>query len=640
MPARRKPTVAAKTKAAPRAKPSKNLGTLVNKYDAAGMGRRMKGWNPPTSGPNKALIGLQTIRNRTRDVVRNDWAGAAGEQRWTTNLIGVGITPRFDKIASESAKARYTKLRTDWGKVCDADGVLNEFGQQTLATRCFIRDGEIFGRLRYRRSNFGLIVPLQIQLLESEYCPLLDADTWPFLPIGHRIRSGVELNRVGMRVAYWFYREHPGDNVGSTSISTDRLVRVPADEVMHVFEPKRAGQLRGVPDFASIITKLRNVADFDDAVLERQKIANLFTMFITSQIGNGSGADVDPLTGLPIKTDMDGPIAGLEPGTSHQLLAGEDVKFANPPEAGTTYYEYMRTQNMATAAGQGLPYELMSGDIKEISDRTLRVIINEFRRYCEQRQWQVIIPMWCQKVNDAWVNAGILSGQIAASDADALMNVKWAPHGWAYIHPVQDVQAKQTEVEAGFRSRSSVIGERGDDPETVDKERKADQEREKKLGIEAMQPAPGQGGEPGADGDNIAPGEYPRNEINTLIASVGKLESVVAARANEPRPEPVVVKIDNHVQPPPVTVNTTVEPAAVSPTPIVVENKVDVPASVVNVDVPAPVVNVAAPNVEITNEVPAPEVTVNLPDRKTTSEITRDRNGHIINVTQTETTLQ
>jgi len=114
----------------------------------------------------------------------------------------------------------------------------------------------------------------------------------------------------------------------------------------------------------------------------------------------------------------------------------------------------------------------------------------------------------------------------------------------------------------------------------------------------------------------------------------------VAARANEPRPEPVVVKIDNHVQPPPVTVNTTVEPAAVSPTPIVVENKVDVPASVVNVDVPAPVVNVAAPNVEITNEVPAPEVTVNLPDRKTTSEITRDRNGNIINVTQTETTLQ
>ena len=39
------------------------------------------------------------------------------------------------------------------------------------------------------------------------------------------------------------------------------------------------------------------------------------------------------------------------------------------------------------------------------------------------------------------------------------------------------------EVQAGFRSRSSVIGERGDDPEQVDAERKADQDRADKLGL-------------------------------------------------------------------------------------------------------------------------------------------------------------
>ena len=48
---------------------------------------------------------------------------------------------------------------------------------------------------------------------------------------------------------------------------------------------------------------------------------------------------------------------------------------------------------------------------------------------------------------------------------------------------MQDVQGKQAEVDADFRSRSSVISERGDDPETVDAERAADLDREKELGL-------------------------------------------------------------------------------------------------------------------------------------------------------------
>ena len=41
-------------------------------YDAARQGRRMAGWNPPSSGPNAVLTGLTNVRNRSRDVARND----------------------------------------------------------------------------------------------------------------------------------------------------------------------------------------------------------------------------------------------------------------------------------------------------------------------------------------------------------------------------------------------------------------------------------------------------------------------------------------------------------------------------------------------------------------------------------------
>lgn len=622
-----------KAKAAPQAPLN-----VVNRYDAAGHGRRMRGWMPPSSGPNKAVEGLQTIRNRSRDAARNDWTGKSGAQHWTTNLIGTGIVPRLPKKLAASKKEMLTKLWDDWVKDCDADGALNFYGLQTLFTKAWIMSGECFIRLRPRRIDSGLEVPLQVQLIEADFVPMLDADSWPGLPTGNRIRSGIELNRIGQRVAYWVYKEHPGDNVGRSATPTD-LIRVARSQMLHIFEPERPGQLRGVPDFAPILARLRNVADFDDAVLERQKISNLFTGFVTKAMGQQFDDSVDPLTGRPIETDSSGaPIAGLEPGTMHELLPGESVQFANPPEAGTTYGDYMRAQNLGTAAGQGLPYELMSGDIKEVSDRTLRVVVNEFRRYAEQRQWQIIIPQACQPIRDAWVEAAVLAGAMPAADMDDAKAVEWSPQGWAYIHPVQDVQAKQLEVESGFRSRSSVIAERGDDPEKVDEERAADDEREDELGL-SPEPviAPGsQPGQPDQEDGPPEPTQPPQNRaLDNLTLTVARLESFVHARAAEPKQEAQPIVINNHI---PQTVVTN----EVNPTPVTVENKVDVAPAAVSVtnEVSTPVVNVAAPNVMVTNEVQPADVNVNLPDRQTTSLIERDRDGNIINVTQTETTLQ
>ena len=115
-------------------------------------------------------------------------------------------------------------------------------------------------------------------------------------------------------------------------------------------------------------------------MLERQRLANLFTLFVIKPLPSGAN---DPMTGLPYKGSLEEPIAGLEPGISQELLPGEDVRFSEPPGAGTDYADYIRAQMIGVSAGGGLPYELLSGDIKDISDRTLRIVINEFRRLCE-----------------------------------------------------------------------------------------------------------------------------------------------------------------------------------------------------------------------------------------------------------------
>lgn len=457
-------------------------GNIQARYDAAGHGRRMAGWSAPSTGPNKAIVGLQNIRNRARDASRNDWTGESGVQKWTTALIGIGITPRFKRILDKSRKLAITDLWNDFVARSDADGVLNVYGQQTLGVRAWFESGEVFARRRYRRLSDGLPVPMQVQLIEAEFVPLLDADNWPGMQRGNRIRSGIEFDVLGRRVAYWMYREHPGD--GFATINANMLIRVDAADIRHMYEPKRPGQLRGVPAMASVLARLRNIGDFDDAVLERQKLANLFVAFITRNTpGAESDDDIDPMTGLPVEGTSDAPLAGMQPGMSQELDPGQDVKFANPPEAGTMYSEYMRTQHMGTAAAAGIPYELFSGDIANVSDRTLRVLINEFRRLAEQRQWQVVIPMLCQPIVEWFADAALIAGLISTEECTLVKRAEHAPHGWQYIHPVQDPQGKKLEVEAGFRSRSSVIAERGDDPDTVDDERKADDEREKSLGL-------------------------------------------------------------------------------------------------------------------------------------------------------------
>ena len=435
-------------------------------YDAAGMGRRMSSWRAPSSGPNAANSGAQTIRNRQRDAERNDWQAASGVRVWSTNLIGTGIQARMVGGSAE-LRARAKRHWDEWTPFSDADGVLNFNGQQLLGTRCFTGVGEVFVRFRPRRPEDGLAVPLQIQLLESDMVPMLDADAWPGLPPGNRIRQGIELNRINQRVAYWMYRNHPGERAGMAH--ANELTRVPARFVRHVFEPTRPGQLRGVSEFAPIIAKLRSVGNFDDAVLHRQELANLFTMFHIRPAPEGDPA-MNPMTGMAVTgyANNGAPLATMEPGISQELYPGEDVKFSDPPDAGANYAEFMRQQHLGVSSGGGLPYELMSGDIKDVSDRTLRVIINEFRRRCEQRQWLAIIPMMCQPIRDFWAESAALAGLFTASEAALVKKVTWQPQGWAYIHPTQDAQGKKIEVEAGFRSRESVITERGDDIDEVD----------------------------------------------------------------------------------------------------------------------------------------------------------------------------
>ena len=74
-------------------------------YDGASYGRRLNTWGKSSAGINTTLwSNLNTLRARSRQLVRNDPLAAGGMDTLAANLLGQGITPRW----------RHQDLWNDW----------------------------------------------------------------------------------------------------------------------------------------------------------------------------------------------------------------------------------------------------------------------------------------------------------------------------------------------------------------------------------------------------------------------------------------------------------------------------------------------------------------------------------------------
>lgn len=416
-------------------------------------------------GPNIAnLANLRTARMRSRDVVRNVPLAARAINVDVTNIIGTGIVPRFDD-------RRLSELWRKFEDECDASGAYDIYGMQEAAVRAWRETGECFIRIRPRRPSDGLAVPMQVELLEADMVPL---QNFPVLSNGNRIIQGVEFNRIGKRVAYWMHRQHPGDTYGLT-VNQNELVRVPASRVIHIYEPLRPGQVRGFPPMATVLQRMQQKNDYDESTLERQKLASSFTAIFTRPEPESQG--VDPITGEPV----DGrEMSDISPGSAYTLLPGEDVKFPGLPSLGGEYEAFSRVNGRDIAAGLDMPYELLTGDFQGMSDRTARVLINEYRRRVEQHQWHRVVRQMMRPLKAAWLSAAKMAGAVPDNVDDT---VRWVPPAWPYFHPVQDVQSLALEVKNGFRSQSDVIHSRGNDPDQVRRERAAEQADDRAAGV-------------------------------------------------------------------------------------------------------------------------------------------------------------
>jgi lambda family phage portal protein len=409
---------------------------------------------------------------RARELSVTSGYAANACEAFASNLIGDGIKPS-SLIEDARVRERVQKLWLAWTDEADADGLTDFYGLQAMVAREMFVAGECFVRLRTRRAGDGLLVPLQLQLLQSEMLPF--EKTGPS-PSGNPIRCGIEFDAIGRRVAYHFRRRHPGDSTDQR-VAIPETVRVPAEEVLHIYRPIDAGQIRGLPHVAPAMVRLFLLDQYDDAELDRKKTAAMFAGFITKT------APEEPIMGEGAADGDGGAIASLEPGTMQVLLPGEDVKFSSPADVGGGYEAFQYRTLLAVSASLGLPYHLVTGDVRQANYSSLRAELVEFRRRTQQLQHGVIAFQLCRPVWLRWLESAQLAGALKLDDPAEARAVQWIAPRWDWVDPLKDIQAQVLAMEAGITSRRKVVEATGYDIEEVDRENAADAARAQALAL-------------------------------------------------------------------------------------------------------------------------------------------------------------
>lgn len=421
-------------------------------YDAARHTRRTRGWQAGSGSANaETQTTLETLRNRSRDVVRNNPYAAGGLDALVSFQVGTGIVPR-SATGNQALDKQWQAAFEAWAGNADVAGAMDFYALQAAAARARAQDGEALLRLvplsRREASAAGLDVPLQLQLLEADYISSFRDQLGTQLAA---IRQGVELDAWGKPVAYHLFTAHPGETWGPAGMDT---VRVPAGELLHLYRADRPGQLRGVPDLTPAIPRLRSLDEYEDAALEQAKVQACVAAFVTSDAGAAKGP-------LEAKTSEGEARKSLAPGLIERLRIGEQVQFLTPSGAGD-FSPLAKHHLRAVAVGFGLTYDLLTGDLESANYSSLRAGRIAFKQRLARTQWLLLIPRLVAPVCQAWTRAAQLAGVLPATRGP--WPLKYGPPRFPLLDPQTEMAGILAELRTGAMTWPQMVTEAGYDP--------------------------------------------------------------------------------------------------------------------------------------------------------------------------------
>lgn len=413
-------------------------------YAAARQPRGRAPWGAQTGSARKATDGaIRTIADRARDAVRNNAYASRIVDLWVANAVGTGITTTWRAPeGSNSGVAPHANAWAAWmaGPECDVEGELDWPGLQALAFRAVVESGESLIWMRMVRPSPENPVGLALQVLEADR---LDWQHSGMATNGNRIIQGVEVNDRGRKVAFWLREED--DDFPMLRRAEAKRIRVPAEDLIHLYRRRRPGQLRDVSWLAPILWQLRDLSEYEAALLKKAYVEACLALIVT-------GDDEEAVTGEVLQDASGNAVEYIEPQQILYRRGGGTIETVNP-SGGGDHAGYARRSLESISVGAGLTYDQVSGDLSQANYSSLRAGKIEFRRLLEQVQYTMLVPMLVSRVARRFHAQGALLG-LWPEAFPAVTHVPPAPE---MVDPGRDTDALIAQVRAGFISQDEAV---------------------------------------------------------------------------------------------------------------------------------------------------------------------------------------
>ena len=485
-------------------------------FVGASMARRsMKEWFTTTADAAADILpSLQKLRDRSRDLVRNNPLAGGAISTVVDNAVGTGLSlqarPDAEALGMNdgelqkwvSATQREFRLWSE-SPECDITRTQNFYALTELALRSVLEGGDVFVLLPMV-ANSKTLYSLRLQLVEADRVMnpvdyLMDGAK---MPNGNTLYAGIEMDGNGAPVAYHVRKAHPY----SLQIADARVdQRVPAysdsgrRNLLHIFERKRVGQTRGVPYLSAVIEPLKQLDRYCEAELMAAVVSAMFTVFIKSDTGESL---------VPMSTSQPDQRKGelsLGNGAVLSLAAGEDVSFANPARPNSTFEAFFQAIIRQVGVSLGVPYEVLIKHFTASYSAARGAIMEAWRFYRARRAF--IAASFCQPIYEAWMEEAVMLDRIKApgfledeATRAAYVQAEWIGDSPPQIDPEKEANSAQTRLAIGV---STLEDETMMLTGKVWSEQHAQQVRELKARREdglvpdpAAAPQPGQPGQP------------------------------------------------------------------------------------------------------------------------------------------------
>lgn len=372
--------------------------------------RSLVGWFTGGGSADADLLpSLATMRERSRDMHRNNPIARGAINTVVTNVVGTGLVPQpkidFDALGLTRAEAAIWQKRAKsefslWAdsKESDASCTQTFYEMQSLAFRSVLCNGDHFV-LTPSFDRHRTAYRLRLQMVEADRCsnPQGQRDTSQFA-------GGVELDKYGAPIRYHFRRGHPGaldswkkgewDKVDAFGSSTGRR------NVLHLFERLRADQTRGEPYLAPVIDALRQLGEYTEAELKAAVISGLFTVFIETEDGES-----------PIDTDSVGDYS-LGSGAIITGMPGDKVQTINPGRPNVAFDPFVQAILRQVGVALELPFEVLIKHFTASYSAARAALLDAWRFYKVRRWW--LAGALCQPVYELWMDEAVSSGRLSA----------------------------------------------------------------------------------------------------------------------------------------------------------------------------------------------------------------------------------